>query len=129
MLWFGDILSYIFIWFTVGTAYRGGTYQQGSGPVYLSNTICRGTEDSLLECPFLNPISFFCSHANDAGVKCYESGTDLCNIYSVPVCTCTCVCVCVCKCVCVFISCTCTNNQLSSQYQSLLAIIFSFSIS
>ncbi|XP_035665849.1 uncharacterized protein LOC118409092 [Branchiostoma floridae] len=51
-----------------GSAYYG----QGSGPIYLNNMDCAGTEMSLSDCPLLSGGTDTCTHANDAGVECKD---------------------------------------------------------
>ncbi|KAK7094349.1 hypothetical protein V1264_005924 [Littorina saxatilis] len=53
------------------TAYTSAFFQQGTGPVYLTNMGCAGTERSILECPTSKPFrQTGCSHNRDAGVSC-----------------------------------------------------------
>ena len=51
------------------TAIRRAFFGQGSGPVYLDNVKCLGTERHLLECDSIG-VGAFCSHSEDASVKC-----------------------------------------------------------
>jgi hypothetical protein len=53
-------------------AYSGAHYGQGSGPIWIDETSCLGTEDSLLSCGYRGWISgnLGCSHTEDVGVKC-----------------------------------------------------------
>ena len=54
---------------------RGAFFGSGSGPILLDNVVCRGTEQSLLQCN-TNPVSENnCDHSEDAGVRC--EGTSL----------------------------------------------------
>ena len=57
------------------TAFTNAFFGQGVGPIYLDDFLCRGTENSLLDCPNggLNMIDFCNGHADDAGVRCPES--------------------------------------------------------
>ena len=49
---------------------HGAFFGSGSGPIFLDNVICRGTESSLLQCR-TNPIGQHnCDHSEDAGVRC-----------------------------------------------------------
>ena len=48
-------------------------YGPGTGDIYLSNLVCRGNESNLIECLGLGPGSF-CSHREDAGVRCRAPG-------------------------------------------------------
>ena len=58
-------------WFSVGpVAVFYAAFGRGTGPVYLNNVGCSGTESSLLNCSH-NGIRFnWCSHYEDAGVVC-----------------------------------------------------------
>ena len=48
-------------------------YGTGTGPLQMDNVKCRGTESSLLSCPFDWDTSED-THNEDAGVKCYPIG-------------------------------------------------------
>ena len=53
-------------------ALKNGSEFFGSGfdPIWFDNSICNGTESSLLECS-TNPIGEHnCNHSEDAGVRC-----------------------------------------------------------
>ena len=56
-------------------AYTNAFFGQGTGPIYLDDFLCRGTENRLIDCPNggLNMIDFCNGHADDAGVRCAES--------------------------------------------------------
>lgn len=43
---------------------------RGTGPVYMSEVGCGGTEVSLLDCPYKNVTEGECGHGEDAGVEC-----------------------------------------------------------
>ena len=53
-------------------AFTGAKFSQGSGPIYMDNVLCAGTESSLFSCRY---TSYYhdCSHLKDAGVKCASS--------------------------------------------------------
>ena len=55
-----------------GRKYGGAYFGPGSGPIWLNNVICTGTESTLGSCghPGLN-ITRSCNHSDDAGVRCY----------------------------------------------------------
>ena len=53
-----------------GTAYSNAYYGVGSGPIYLTDVSCTGSETSLLQCNSDPILSGGCSHSEDAGVKC-----------------------------------------------------------
>jgi len=52
----------------------GAYYGQGSGPIWLDEMSCLGSETSLMSCGFrgwLSPsIDRYCTHAEDVGVRC-----------------------------------------------------------
>ena len=62
---------------TVGQAYTSAYFGTGSGPIYLSNVECGGSEASLLSC-ISDPIGVHnCDHSQDAGVRCEGTSTGL----------------------------------------------------
>ncbi len=42
----------------------------GTGPVFLSNIRCMGSEEDLLDCTHTIDIGLYCSHERDVGVRC-----------------------------------------------------------
>ena len=57
-----------------GLAYSGAYFGQGSGPIWLDNVQCTGSELTLASCVHLGfNITRSCSHSEDAGVRCYGS--------------------------------------------------------
>ena len=70
---------------SLGTANGSAGFGQGSGSILLDNVACTGNESLLARCGHLgvnvtNPFS--CTHAKDAGVRCYENGTSKVCLYS-----------------------------------------------
>lgn len=46
------------------------TFGEGSGPVFLTNLGCQGSESSLLNCSTSVFVGSYCTHGRDVGVKC-----------------------------------------------------------
>nr|XP_034316959.1 deleted in malignant brain tumors 1 protein-like isoform X6 [Crassostrea gigas] len=62
-------------------AFGGATYGQGSGPVWLDNVKCMGTETSIEECSHNSWGSHDCSHGEDVSISCSLSNEKtMCNI-------------------------------------------------
>ena len=53
---------------TVAVSYAA--FGQGTGPIYLDNVGCTGTESSLLSCSHIGIGVHNCGHYEDAGVVC-----------------------------------------------------------
>ena len=47
-----------------------GQYREGSGPIFLDDVGCRGTETSLLECYHPGIGVHNCQHDDDVGIEC-----------------------------------------------------------
>ncbi|XP_060758198.1 deleted in malignant brain tumors 1 protein-like [Neoarius graeffei] len=52
------------------TAHQGAHFGQGSGPIWLDNVQCSGSESSITQCPHNGFGSHNCNHGEDAGVTC-----------------------------------------------------------
>ena len=50
------------------------SFGQGSGPIWMSELQCRGTEASLEHCPFNSCGDLACTHMQDAAVNCSVVG-------------------------------------------------------
>lgn len=56
---------------SVAKAAFPGEFGQGSGPIFLDNVQCTGSETSIFDCSHNGiGISPGCDHSKDAGVKC-----------------------------------------------------------
>ena len=52
------------------------TYLAGSGPIYLDNVACSGSERTLAQCDY-DSHTADCNHIEDAGVRCARKHTKL----------------------------------------------------
>ena len=51
--------------------YPATRFGSGSGPIFLDQLQCSGSEQSLLDCPTFTDVGLHsCDHSMDAGVKC-----------------------------------------------------------
>ena len=46
------------------------SFGMGSGPVFLANIGCVGSEQNLLECSKTALVGTYCTHSRDVGVRC-----------------------------------------------------------
>ena len=76
-----DLCTAIFTLFFVSlfpgaTAYSDAFYGQGNGPIYFSNFLCSGTENSIFNCTNgglnQNIVGVCRGHMDDAGVRCAQ---------------------------------------------------------
>ena len=57
---------------TYGSSRNYAYYGQGSGPIWLDNVYCTGSESTISSCSHLGfNVTRSCSHSEDAGVWCY----------------------------------------------------------
>ena len=64
-------ISYISCLVLDAIAAIGGAYGAGSGPVFISQLTCSGSESSVLNCPVLQTYGLVpCDHSRDVGVRC-----------------------------------------------------------
>ena len=58
--------------FISGSPVRGidSIFSAGSGPIFLDNVVCAGTEDNLLSCSHSQIFQHNCDHSEDVAVVC-----------------------------------------------------------
>ena len=57
-----------------GTAIGSAGFGEGSGPIWLDNVLCTGSEPTVAGCGHFGVnITRNCSHSEDAGVRCNET--------------------------------------------------------
>ena len=56
---------------TGARAYYRAYFGQGTGPIHLGYVWCTGPEYRLLSCYHNLAFLYFCTHAEDVGVKCH----------------------------------------------------------
>ena len=55
-----------------GSTYYHAYFGRGSGPIWLDNVRCTGSESTLASCGHLGfNVTTSCSHSLDVGVRCY----------------------------------------------------------
>lgn len=54
--------------------FKRGYFPSNASAIHLDDLACGGLESSLLQCPFDYHV-VDCTHAKDAGVKCYPKST------------------------------------------------------
>ena len=72
-MWGGGVLCiFIAFLFAVSTDHKVRQFGRGSGPIFLDDLNCDGTESSLLDCRRngLDVGIHNCDHSDDAGVQC-----------------------------------------------------------
>ena len=52
-------------------AYTNAYFGRGSGGIFMDNVGCRGTESTLLSCPYSGIGVHNCDHSADAGSSCF----------------------------------------------------------
>ena len=55
---------------TGAVAFAYAHFGTGTGPIYLDDVACSGSEDSLIECSRSSFVSCSSGHREDAGVRC-----------------------------------------------------------
>jgi len=54
-------------------AFRGAYYGQGSGPIWMDDVACSGSESYIYECRHRGWGNHDCTHSRDASVQCSSS--------------------------------------------------------
>ena len=62
--------------------FTGARFGQGSGPIWMSDLTCSGTESSLFSCTTNTPTGSVestttCTHGNDVSVRCSGLSTSM----------------------------------------------------
>ncbi len=57
----------------IALPYKSAYFGEGVGPIYVTRTLCSGSENSLLECDH-SASQQTCDHSSDAGVRCIIGG-------------------------------------------------------
>ena len=60
-------------------ALSGGSFGEGTGQIWLDNVECTGNEITLMNCRSNSTSDGYCTHAQDAGVRCLSGK----NMYDV----------------------------------------------
>ena len=55
---------------TGAVAFTNAHFGSGTGPIYLDNVDCNGTESNLTSCEQSSYVSCYYGHSEDAGVRC-----------------------------------------------------------
>ena len=55
---------------TGSVAFSSAHFGRGTGPIYLDNVRCSGSESKLANCPHSPSVSCYYGHLEDAGVRC-----------------------------------------------------------
>ena len=63
-------LIFCVILMQTGQALSNAYFGEGSGPIFLDNVACSGTESTLLSCNSSQIGSHFCEHKDDVGMRC-----------------------------------------------------------
>ena len=65
----------IFFYLSASSYYDSAYFGQGTGPIWLDDLGCSGSELTLLQCSHIGIGSHNCGHHEDVGVKCSGSKT------------------------------------------------------
>ena len=65
------VYCYLMFYEFVGSVVLTSGYSDGSGPIFLDQLDCSGSEESLLDCPSGRPVGLHqCDHTMDVGIRC-----------------------------------------------------------
>lgn len=62
---------------TTSEAYGGAVYGQGSGPIWLDDVKCKGSETSIEKCSHRPWGSHNCNHGDDVSINCMPNGINI----------------------------------------------------
>ncbi|XP_065929462.1 deleted in malignant brain tumors 1 protein isoform X2 [Magallana gigas] len=65
-------------------AYGNAAYGEGSGPIWLNNVICSGSETSIKECKHMGWGLRYCRHSKDVSINCLPSNEILVRLVGEP---------------------------------------------
>ena len=71
--------SIFLLCFPDATAVLRAGFGAGSGPIYLDDVGCNGSETALVNCSY-DSVTTDCSHFEDAGVRCSVTRKSVCHI-------------------------------------------------
>ena len=58
--------------YIIGTALSSARFGQGTGPIWLDDVFCTGSESELLDCSNNGIGVHNCDHSQDASVRCID---------------------------------------------------------
>ena len=75
---YNGLISLYFHFLTAALSFRSTTeFGTASGPIFLENLACSGSESNLLDCPHSVLGTHQCDHSQDSGVQCYGNVTSV----------------------------------------------------
>ena len=79
------ILSYLLFLLLAAEARYAAEFGRGSGPIFLDDILCNGTESRLVNCASVGVGVHNCQHSEDAGVVCAGTQYRVCTFSLVMV--------------------------------------------
>ena len=64
----------------VGRAFTSSFFPPGNGSIFMNNMACFGSEGYLAHCPYQDNVAG-CTHASEAGARCYRPGKFIYNLF------------------------------------------------